>query len=52
MTSVKNLCLLLVKRGKTEGLQEKLDVFYAMGRLSEEEYKTLCGMLPQEGEQE
>ena len=52
MTSVKNLCLLLVKRGKTEGLQEKLDVFYAMGRLSEEEYKTLCGMLPQEWEQE
>ena len=52
MTSVKNLCLLLIQRGKTDGLQEKLDVFYAMGRLSEEEYKTLCGMLPQEGEQE
>lgn len=51
MKTTYNLCVLLIGKGKTEGLQEKLDVFYAMGRLSEEEYKTLCGMLPQEGEE-
>ena len=28
----------LIKKGQTEGLAEKIDVFYATGRLTEEEY--------------
>lgn len=45
MVEVNNLCVKLIKNGKTNGLQEKLDVFLAMDRLSAEEYKKLVNML-------
>lgn len=32
------------KSGLTEELKEKIDVFYASGRLSEDEYKELMGI--------
>lgn len=35
----------LIERGQTEGLSEKIDVFYATGKLSEEEYNQLMDML-------
>lgn len=35
----------LIQTGKTEGLAEKLDVYYALGRLTEAEYTELMGML-------
>lgn len=35
----------LIERGQTVGLQDKLDVFYAYGRLTEEQYKELTGLL-------
>lgn len=41
-----NLCKLLIDNGRTEGLQDKLDVFFAMERLSLEEYTELCNLLP------
>lgn len=44
MAAVYNLCVKLIKNGKTDGLQEKLDVFLAMDRLSAEEYKKLVNM--------
>ena len=45
MIEVYNLCVRLIKNGKTKGLQEKLDVFLAMDRLSAEEFKKLVNML-------
>lgn len=35
----------LIERGHTEGLAEKIDIFYAAGKLSEEEYNELIAML-------
>ncbi len=39
----------LIERGKTEGLEEKIDIFFAAGKLSENEYQELIGMLSQSG---
>lgn len=35
----------LVERGQTEGLEEKTDLFYALGKLTESEYNELLAML-------
>ncbi|MBQ6756525.1 MAG: hypothetical protein IJP43_06240 [Oscillospiraceae bacterium] len=35
----------LIERGQTEGLEEKIDVFYAAGKLTDEEYDELIRML-------
>ena len=35
----------MIERGQTAGLAEKLDVFYAMGRITESEYKELTEAL-------
>ena len=35
----------MIKKGKTEGLEEKIDVFYAAGKLTDEEYNYLIGLL-------
>ena len=45
MTAVYNLCVKLINNGKTDGLQEKLDVFLACDRLTTEEYQALVAML-------
>ncbi len=34
--------------GQTEGIETKLDIFFAAGKLSEEEYQELVGMLRKE----
>lgn len=39
------LCLRLIKAGKTDGLADKIDVYFAAGRLTEEEYAELMSML-------
>lgn len=39
------LCIKLIRAGKTDGLADKLDVYFAAGRLTEEEYKELMSML-------
>lgn len=36
----------LIELGKTDGLADKIDVFYATGKLTESEYNELTGMLP------
>lgn len=38
-------CKRMIERGQTTGLAEKLDVFYAMGRITEAEYKELTELL-------
>jgi hypothetical protein len=35
----------MIARGNTVGLQDKLDIFYAVGRLTETEYQTLTDQL-------
>lgn len=35
----------LIAKGKTEGLREKLDVFFMNGTITEEQYNELIGLL-------
>lgn len=35
----------LIEKGQTEGLTVKIDVFYATGRITEDEYKELTTLL-------
>ena len=35
----------LIEKGQTEGLTNKLDIFFAVGKLTEEEYTELTGLL-------
>lgn len=35
----------LIEKGQTEGLSEKIDVFYAAGKISKAEYKELSEQL-------
>ena len=39
------ICKRLIERGQTTGLAEKIDVFYALGRITEAEYKELTELL-------
>lgn len=42
----------MIERGQTEGLQEKIDIFYAAGKLTDNEYEALVAALNPEQEQE
>lgn len=35
----------MIERGQTEGLEEKIDIFFAAGKLTEAEYNDLMEML-------
>lgn len=35
----------MIERGNTEGLEEKVDIFFAAGKISEAEYNDLMSML-------
>ena len=35
----------LIALGQTDGLEEKIDIFFATGKLTETEYNELMGML-------
>lgn len=35
----------MIERGQTEGLEEKIDIFFAAGKLTEEEYNDLIVLL-------
>ena len=39
----------LIENGRTDGLEEKIDIFYATDKLTEEEYTELVAMLPAKG---
>ena len=39
----------MIERNQTDGMQEKLDIFYAAGRITTEQYNELVAMLPAEG---
>lgn len=40
-----NTCERLIERGKTNGMQKKLDIFFVNDRLTEDEYNKLCTQL-------
>ena len=42
----------MIERGQTEGLEEKLDIFFAAGKLTESEYSELMGQLNKEPQSE
>ena len=35
----------MIERGQTDGLEEKLDIFFAAGKLTQAEYTELMAML-------
>ena len=35
----------MIERGQTDGIESKLDIFYAAGKISEAEYSELIGIL-------
>lgn len=35
----------MIERGQTDGLEEKMDIFFAAGKLTEVEYTELLGLL-------
>lgn len=35
----------MIERGQTAGIEEKLDIFYAADKLTEDEYTELIGLL-------
>lgn len=35
----------MIERGQIEGIEEKLDIFFAADKLTEEEYQALISML-------
>ena len=45
MSTLYKLLVQMIKKGKTDGLEEKIDVFYAAGKLTDEEYESLMAML-------
>lgn len=44
-------CKRMIERGSTDGLAEKIDIFYAAGKLTDEHYAELTGMLAEKKEQ-
>lgn len=38
----------MIERGQTNGLEEKIDIFFAAGKLTESEYQELIAMLEAE----
>ena len=38
----------LIELGKTEGLEERIDVFFAAGKITEEQYNELIELLENE----
>ncbi len=49
MSTLAKVLMQMIKKGRTEGLEEKIDVFYAAGKLTDEEYETLIAALHGEG---
>ena len=35
----------MIERGQIAGMEDKLDIFYATNKITEEQYKELMGML-------
>ena len=42
----------MIEKGNTEGLSEKLDIFYAASKLTQAQYEELTGLLAQIAKEE
>ena len=49
MSALAKVLMSMIKKGKTEGLENKIDVFYAAGKLTDEEYTILIAALHEQG---
>lgn len=38
----------MIERGNIDGMAEKLDIFFAANKITDEQYAELVGMLPKE----
>lgn len=45
MATVFNLCKVLINKGRTTGLQDKMDAYLAADRLTTEEYNELVALM-------
>ena len=45
MITVFNLCILLITKGRTTGLKDKMDAYLAADRLTTEEYNELVALM-------
>lgn len=45
MSTLAKVLMALIRKGQTEGLENKIDIFYAAGKLTDEEYETLIEAL-------
>lgn len=45
MTVLHNTCERMIERGALDGMDTKLDVFYAANKLTEDEYSELTALL-------
>ncbi len=45
MSALAKIIMKLIEKGRTEGLRERIDVLFAAGRLTEDEYNTLIEAL-------
>ena len=43
-------CKRMIERGSTDGLAEKIDIFYAAGKLTDEHYAELTALLAEKTE--
>ena len=41
----------MIERGNTVGLQDKLDIFYAVGRLTQDQYQELTNLLTERSQE-
>lgn len=41
-----NIIKALIKKGKTDSLEEKIDTFYVTNKLTKEQYNELINLLP------
>lgn len=48
MKAVFNVYSALISKGKTTGIDAKIEIAYSNNRLTDDEYTALCGMLPAE----
>jgi hypothetical protein len=49
MSALARVLKSMIEKGKTEGIEDKIDIFYAAGKLTTEEYELLIGLLHKEG---
>lgn len=42
----------MIERGQTEGMEDKIDIFFAAGKLTESEYNSLLALLHPQAEEE